>query len=488
MRTEPLVLGIDVGTQGARVIVAEARGRVVAQATREFARVTQPGLPLGYIEQDPEEWWRATRAGLQAVLAQLREQGRRADEIYAGAVDSTSGTIVLLDADQRPVRPALLYNDRRAQRETDEINAVGAAFCAKLGYRFNSSFALPKILWLRRNEPSAWARTARVVHAADYIVGKLTGKFDVTDQSNALKTGFDLSEFEWPAFIESALGIETARLPRVIRSGEGIGRVSHACAQETGLTTRTRIVAGMTDGSADQIASGARAPGDWNTVVGTTLIFKGLTRELLRDPLGRVYCHLHPLGYWMPGGASNVGARVLDERFPNVDKRAYDRAALALAPTSLVVYPLAEKGERFPFIQPDAIGFVLGAPQSEQELYAAHLEGIAFVERLGYEVLRGLGAQVGARIFTTGGGASSVEWMQLRADVLGCELARAANAHAAMGAAIIAASRTLYMNVDVAAARMAQIERVVAPRADFQARFQARYQKFRAALEQRGYI
>ena len=185
--------------------------------------------------------------------------------------------------------------------------------------------------WLATSPRRGRARGS-VAHAADYIVGKLTGVYDVSDQSNVLKTGFDLIDFAWPPFIESELGIDTRRLPRVVRTGEAIARVSKECAAETGLDERMSIVAGMTDGCADQIASGARAIGDWNTVLGSTLIFKGMTRDLLVDVQGRVYCHRHPMGYWMPGGASNVGARALDVRFPKVDRLACDREAIAFRP------------------------------------------------------------------------------------------------------------------------------------------------------------
>lgn len=483
-----LVLGIDVGTQGVRVIVSDETGHVIAQAKEQFAHVTLADLPPGHFEQDPAIWWQATRACLRNVSAQLREQGHAPNEIVAGAVDSTSGTIVLLDANDHPLRPALMYNDRRAEAETVEVNRAAQAVCAKLGYRFNSSFALPKILWLARHEPETWAHTQHIAHAADFVVGKLTGTYHVSDQSNALKSGFDLVDFEWPSFIESMLGINLHCLPRVIRTGETIASVSRECAEETGLDGRTRIIAGMTDGCADQIASGARNCGDWNTVLGTTLIFKGLTKNLIDDPQGRVYCHLHPMGYWMPGAASNVGAGALDKRFPDVDRRALDRAALGLSPTALAVYPLLQKGERFPFNRPEAVGFSEGQSASQAETYAANLEGIAFVERLGYDVLRALGAQINSRIFTTGGGAKSVEWMQIRADLLNTELARAANANAAMGSAIIAASRTLFDTLSDASAQMVQTECSVSPRRGMIPRYDDAYARFKTACRQRGYI
>lgn len=482
--TRDLVLGIDVGTQGARVVVSDAQGKVIAQASQTFSELTISGLPPGHLEQNPEEWWSAAVACLRDIVAQLKSQGRGPDDIVAGAVDSTSGTIALLNADNRPLRPALMYNDRRAGAEADKLNLFAADLCDKVGYRFNSSFALPKLFWLAHHETELWRQAKHIVHAADYIVGRLTGIYNVSDQSNALKTGFDLIEFQWPDFI----GIDSEILPRVVRSGEAIDAISPGCARETGLSTNTIIAAGMTDGSADQVGSGAHRPGDWNTVLGTTIILKGLTRELLKDPLGRVYCHRHPLGYWMPGGASNVGARALDEKFPNVDKKEFDRAALALSPTKLAVYPLMQQGERFPFNLPTAIGFIEGEPANEQELYAAYLEGVAYTEKLAYDVVQELGAEVGGRIYTTGGGARSEPWLQLRADILSRELARAANASAAMGSAIIAASHTLYNDLAEATAGMVQIDKVVSPRTQYLERYDEGYGNFIDALKRREYL
>ena len=484
----PLVLGIDIGTQGARVVVADTTGRVLADAYHEFVQAVIPGLPPGYFEQNPDEWWVAVYMCLRQAILELSRQGCTPDEIVAGAVDSKSGTVVLLDDENHPLHPALMHDDRRAQAEAEEVNGKGAALQKKMGYRFDASFALPKILWLVRHEPEIWKKTRCVVHAADYITGKITDVFGVTDQNTALKTGFDLMDFNWPPFIESNLGIDEKRLPIVIRSGETIGHISKRCAEETGLAETTRIVAGMSGDGADQIASGARHIGDWNTLLGTPIVFKGLTKQLLFDPLGRVYCHPHPLGYWMPSGVSKMSARVLEKRFPNANKGEFSSASLSLAPTSLLVYPLAEKDEKYPLDSLDAESFIEGHPQSEQELYAAHLEGLAYVERLNYGVLMSLGAEIRERIYTSGDGAKNLEWMQIRADVIGMECAHAANPIAAMGSAIIAASRTLFDNIEEASAQMIQLDYVISPRPEMVLRYADSYPNFLDACRRHGFV
>ena len=482
-----LVLGIDVSTDSAAVIVAETEGRVLAQARQRFREATRDGLAPGYQEQNPTTWWNATCACLRQIIATLQELHRSPDEIVAAAVDSTSGTIVLLDQNNQPLRPALMHNDQRAQAQADRLNGELAKMPKPRGFQFEPTFALPKIVWLVQHEPDIWKETRRVVHAADFIVGKLTGVFDISDQSHVLKTGFDLLNSEWPAFIETDLGIELRRLPRVIRSGETIARVSSAGAAETGLSQKTRVVAGMARGAADQVASGARRVGDWNTALGSTLTFRGLTKRPLFDPLGRVYSDLHPLGYWMSSSSTNTGERALVERFAHADRNAFNRAALTLSPTALVVYDPSQPGERLLFNRADARGFIEGSASSEQELYAAYLEGIAYVERMAYGVLESLGAEIRERIYTSGNGFNSVEWMQIRADVMGLETASAAQAYPAMGSAIVAASRTLFDNIADATAAMVQIDQVISPRPTKVPRYNEVFQRFLAACRQRGY-
>lgn len=483
-----LVLGIDVGTQSARVVVAEATGRAIAHARQNYADAAIGGLPHNYHEQNPETWWHATRQCLHQVTAALREQNRAADEIIAGAVDATAGTIVLLDTNDQPLRPALMFDDSRADAEALRVNQASAAAPPSFSHHFEASFALPKMLWLANHEPAVWQKTQRVAHAADYIVGKLTGVYAVSDQSNVFGSGFDLMDAVWSPFIESELGIDTRRLPRVIRSGETIARVSKSCAAETGLSERTRIVAGMTNGAADQIASGARHVGDWNTVLGDTLTFRGLAKRPLSDPLGRVYCLLHPLGLWMPISASNAGISALDQRFPAADRAAFNRAALNLSPTALVVYPLRQRGERFPFSAAAAQGFVEGQARDESELYTAYLEGIAFIERLAYGVLQSLGAEIRQRIYSTGDGFNSLELMQIRADVMGLEIARSTNANPPMGSAIVAASRTLFDNIAEASAQMVHVDRVVSPRPAMALRYGDAFQRFLNVCREHGYV
>ncbi len=483
----PLVLGLDVGTQGARAIVCTETGEIIAQSSSSFSpEVAVTGLPEGWFEQYPEVWWEAASQCLRSVVASIREHGHDPGEIASIAVDSTSGTVIPVDAFGNPLRPAIMYNDSRAGAEARECNEAGSAFTATIGYKFGSSFALPKLLWTKRNEPEVWGRSARIIHAADYIVGRLTGEYGKSDNSNALKTGYDLIENRWPEFISRVLGIEAEKLPSVSSPGEAIGRVSGTCSEATGLAESTLVVGGVSDGTAGFIASGASAVGEWNSTIGTTLVLRGVSEDLIRDPLGRVYCHKHPDGWWLPGGASNVGGECLVKVFPGEDYDALNRQAADLIPSRLICYPLVRQGERLPFINPGAVGFMCGEPDAHPRLYAAYLEGVAFVERWCYELMEELGAPVGDTVYTTGGGAKSLEWMRIRASALNRTLVRPAITESAMGTAVVAASRTIYHSLTEASRKMVRRDVEVGPEPVLVEAYDQGYRAFRAECEARG--
>lgn len=274
------VLGIDVGTQGARVVACDPQGIVQAQADEPFDLKTTPALPPRWAEQEPERWWAAVAACLGRIVTTLHQQGYQPEAVQALAVTSTSGTILPIDKNGQALRPAMMYNDSRAQAEAEEVQAAGRELAAALGYRFNASYALAKILWLRRHKPQLFETTHRFIHAADFIVGRLTGEYGVTNFSDALKTGYDILHENWPRFIKDDLGIPFHQLPAVVRPGTVIAQTSPVCRQATGLPAGLPVLAGMTDGCASQISTGAVAPGDWNSTLGTTLVIKGVTAQL----------------------------------------------------------------------------------------------------------------------------------------------------------------------------------------------------------------
>jgi xylulokinase len=486
MNDAPLFLGIDLGTSGVRAMAVSADGQVAADASAPLATGTVSGAP-GYHEQLPSAWWQAVCQTLASLADELRAGGIHLGRLAAVAVDGTSGTVLALDSAGVPLRPALMYNDSRATAEAELLNQAAADFCRKLGYRFQASFALAKILWLAQNEPEVFRRAAWFVHQADYVQGRLTGRPGISDYSNTLKTGYDLVDECWPDWIDS-WGPLMERLPRVAAVGSRVGEISAAAAEEIGLPRGLPVVAGATDGTAAFVASGVHRPGDYNTTLGTTLVFKGASRKICGHPEGLIYCHKLPEGLWLPGAASNTGGEWIAHLFAGADLRALDAAAAERLPTECIAYPLARTGERFPFRSATAEGFWLPEPDDRSARYAAGLQGVALVERLSYDVLDAATGASGGEIYSTGAASRSDVWMQCRADVTGRVIHRPRCGQSAFGAAVLAAAGVLGCGVGAAIREMVRLERSFTPNTERKGDYQRLYDRFREELRRRGWI
>ncbi|NOX96711.1 MAG: hypothetical protein GXO98_01330 [Nitrospirae bacterium] len=480
-------LGLDIGTQGARALVCDEMGKVIARSSCALVSDSREKLAGGWAEQDPLSWWEEVSSCLREIVASLKREGISPEEIKAVSVASISGTIIPLGAGNEPLRKAIMDNDSRAGEEARLINEAGEKLTAKLGYSFKPSFALSKILWIKRKEPKIYDLTKKFLQAADFIIGKLTDDYSTTDSSNALKTGYDLVSKRWPKFISQTLEISSSLLPKVISPGTIIGPISRECSRETGLSRKTLAAAGMTAGTASLVSTGAVSPGEWASTLGTTLAIAGVSERLIKDREGRISCHLHPEGFWLPGGASSTGGECLKDRFGEDDLTELDRYVPERTPTHLTVYPLVRTGERFPFVNPEAEGFLIGRPKDKYELYAACLEGVGMVERWAYELMEKLGAPVGEKIYTSGEGSKSREWLQVRANILNKTLVRPKIVEAAFGAAIVASSQTVYNGLSESARKMVKVDLEVEPQPEKLKSYAVKYRKFRDACRAIGY-
>ncbi|KHO61416.1 pentulose/hexulose kinase [Thermoanaerobacter sp. YS13] len=481
-----IFIGIDIGTQGIKTIAVTEKGEKISFINKKLTEISN--LKEGWKEQNPLEWEETLKISLKEISKDIIRQGYKLSEIRAISVDGTSGTILAIDRENTPLMNAIMYNDSRATGEAEKIKEIAMKFSKKVGYTFNSSFTLPKILWIKNNLPDIYSKTTKFVHQTDFIIGILTGIYNITDHSNALKTGFDLVDYKWPEFIYKDLQIDIKKLPDVVKPGSKISTLSKEIAEETGLLKNTIVVAGMTDGCAGQIASGAVKEGEWNSILGTTLVIKGITKDLIIDPKGRVYSHLHPEGLWMPGGASNTGGECLEKVFPSIDFQRWNQEAEKYLPSSLVIYPLVRKGERFPFIDSDAEGFIRGYYQNEYELYLGYLEGVGLIERLCYNVVGSLGASINEKIFVTGGAAKSELWLKIRASILNKKLVVPEISEPSMGSAIIAASKTFYNDIFDAASNMVRLKKIVEPESKLVKVYDEKYHEFIRLMKEKGYI
>ena len=480
-----ITIGIDLGTGGVRALAVTAAGQILARASASLDAAVIP-QPEGLHEQAPLAWWEAVCVAASELMADLKTSGISSDELAALSVDGTSGTLTCLDASGNPLRPAIMYNDARAGAQAAELTDLAGDFCQRLGYRFEASFALSKIAWVREAEPEIFEKTARFMHQSDYIEGCLIGDFSTADYSNALKTGYDLIEERWPEWLSRLSGVPD-RLPNIVPPGAQIGEVSAIAAERTGLPSGLPVVTGATDGTAGCLASGMRRAGDYNTSLGTTLIFKGISRRICRHPDGIIYSHKLPGGYWLPGAASNTGGEWIASRFPGENLQSLDRAAARKLPNPHLAYPLARRGERFPFLSPTAEGFCVPDTDDRTDRYAACLQGTALAERLAYQILDDVAGTSGGNVFCTGGGSRSDIWMQCRADVTGRPLHRPACPEAAFGSAVLAAAGTQDADLWEAIRQMVRTEKTFTPNPSLRTQYDDLFGRFCTELNDRGY-
>ncbi|WP_300598257.1 FGGY-family carbohydrate kinase [Niabella sp.] len=472
-------IGIDLGTQGLRVVVLDREGTIVASAEQGFVLSQQMRM-----EQDPDEWWAICRSCLDKALSQLSAEQRAA--VRAIAVDSTSGTVIPMDKAYRPLHPAIMYSDQRSGIQAKKCTAAAKAHEVHGFTGFSTSTGLAKMVWFAETFPEKAAHIFQWIHAADFITGNLCGVWNITDYTNVLKSGYDLSMLQWPDYISNTLGIKKEWLQDVQPSGTVIGRLNTDLARGWRLPDNVAVTTGITDGCASQVASGAMKPGQWNTTIGTTLVIKGVSVKEIKDPLSRLYNHRHPAGYWMPGGAGNIGADWVSAGFKE-DLERYNAAAAALTPTGQIAYPLLQKGERFPFTAPEAEGF---GPEnvSQDVLYTANMEGVAFAERYAYELIQSLSGEGVEAIYTAGGASNSDSWLQIRSDILQKPVCKMKYVSGAVGAAIVAASNTGFNDITEATAALTQAEKWVTPQAALKQQYEDQYHQFLNTMRERGFI
>lgn len=478
-------IGIDVGTQGARTVLMDARGTVTASHETDFELSTDSRQ-----EQDPALWWRAVLTGLKALMVTAARKEIPLSSIKAMAVTSTSGTVIPLDKEYKPLHPAIMYSDPRSKEEGILCKEIAMAHHPSGYHGFSASSGLSKMVWFVKQYPEKVSALAHWCHAADYITGQLSGQWGLSDETSVLKSGFDLELGQWPAYITEQLPLEKSWLPRVTASGQPIGHLKDTVGAQIGLPTgaaeNITIAAGMTDGCASQVASGAVRPGNWNTTIGTTLVIKGVTKMPIKDPLDRLYNHHHPEGFWMPGGASNTGADWVTAKYAD-QLQSLEKSAAAILPTSMTLYPLMQSGERFPFIAPAAKGF--GWDQSDPvRSFAAAMEGVAYIEKMAFQLISKLSGEQIERVYTAGGASSNKAWLTIRSSVLALPVCKMAEVSGAVGAAILAASKAYYHSLSEAVDHMARVEGTYMPDKNWTHSYQQGYQEFVAALAEKGYI
>jgi xylulokinase len=449
------LVGLDVGTTGVKAIAVSERGEVLARAEHGYSLATpQPG----WTEQDPENWWRAAEAAL----------GELAVEPTAVGVSGQMHGLVVLDEHDEVVRPAILWNDQRTGAEVRELEQlVGAERLLELtGNAALTGFTAPKLLWIRRNEPEAYARIRRILLPKDYVRLRLTGEHatDVSDASGTLL--FDVAARRWSAPMLEALDIPAAWLPPALESTE---------------------LGGAGDQAAGALGVGIDAPGPLSVVLGTSGVVFAALERYPPAPNGALhtFCHAVPETWHAMGVMLSAAGSLqwLSNALGNVptDTLLREAAEWPAGSEGLLFQPYLA-GERTPHADPDARGAFVGLTLRHDRgaLVRAVLEGVAYGLRDSLELLRELGvaADVGR---VSGGGARSTLWLEIVAAVLDLPLERtAAEEGAAYGAALLGGvANGVFGDAHEAVAACVHVRDRIEPDAGLRSVYEDGYRRFR---------
>jgi xylulokinase len=465
-------------------------GRVVSSATEDHQAFASPHI--GWAEQHPENWWRATCTAVRKALAIVNLPGK--DISCVGFSGQMHGA-VLLDKQGNVVRPAIIWCDVRTEKQCRDLTrALGLQRLIQLTCNpALPNFTLTRILWVRENEPENWNRVSHLLLPKDYVRYRLTGEraTDMADASGTLL--LDVAHRRWSQEMLDAAALEESLLPAAYESPDVCAKVSVQGAAESGLAAGIPVIAGAGDQAAGAVGMGIVSPGTVSATIGTSGVVFAATDRPALDPRGRVhtFCHAIP-GRWHVMGvtqAAGLSLRWFRDTFTvnstgapeSYDGLTAEAAKIPPGSDGLLWTPYL-MGERTPHLDGSARGALVGltATHTRGHIVRAILEGVAFSLRDTFTLFQEMNVPVNS-IRLGGGGARSPLWRQIQADVYGhsVELVEAEEG-AAYGAALLAAvGAGVWPSVDAACAAAVRVALRVDPQPAAVATLRAGYSAFR---------
>jgi xylulokinase len=418
-----MFLGIDVGTGGTRALLIDRGGKVLASHAADHAPIHSEHI--GWAEQDPEDWWRASQIAIAGALKAAAAAGYLTPIEAVGLTGQMHGC-VMLDADGQVLRPALIWCDQRTQPQCDWLTqTIGYERLIELvANPALPNFTLTKLLWVREHQPEIFARIAHVLCPKDFVRLRLTGTYAMDMQEASGTLLLDVVHRRWSAEVAAAAGIPMSWLPPLFEGPEICARISQEGAAATGLRPGTPVAAGAGDQGAGAVGMGILAPGSVSATIGTSGVVFAATAAPTLDPKGRLhtFCHAAP-GVWHVMGVTNgagLSFRYLKDTF--FPTSTYDDlttlAATAPAACDGLLWAPYLFGERTPHLDPNARAAFTGitASTSAAHFIRAVLEGVAFSLKDTFTLFAELGIPV-EKIRLGGGGARGPLWRQIQADV-----------------------------------------------------------------------
>jgi len=472
------LLGIDIGTSGAKTAIFDTEGKAVCSVTNEYP-LYQP--ENGWAEQDASDWWNAAKTGIRQVIA---KSGASSIDIKGVGLTGQMHGLVMLDKDGGLLRRAIIWCDQRTAAECEQLKeAVGEKRIIEITANpALTGFTAAKILWVQAHEPDIYSRCSHILLPKDYIRYMLTGEFatDVSDASGMQL--MNIGERDWSGEVLSKLHIDRRLLGSMHESVDVTGTVCGKAASETGLTVGTVVAGGAGDNAAAAIGTGVVRPGSAFTTLGTSGVVYAVSDEMKIDLEGRIHtlCASVP-GKWTVMSCTQAAGLSLQWLRDNVctveaeeGKRTgtdpyalMDNMAETIKPGSngLIYLPYL-MGERSPHPDPYCRGvfFGLSAMHTRAHMIRAVMEGVAFSQKECVDVFRDMGVPI-SDMMVCGGGGRSALWRRMLADLYQCPVsAIKSDEGPALGAAILAGvSAGVYADVEEACGNIVTKDRALTP-------------------------
>lgn len=478
-------IGIDSSTTATKALLMAEHGRVVGIATSTYTYETPRPL---WSEQQPELWWRATVNSIQQVLA---DTGIAPDAVKGIGLTGQMHGLVLLDNDGTVLRPAILWNDQRTGAECDEMRAkIGKQnLIAITGNDALTGFTAPKILWVKNNEPEIYGRIAHILLPKDYVRFKLTGEYAMDKAGGAGTQLFNVRQRDWSVEVVTALGIDADWLPPTFEGTAVTGTLTKEAAAAVGLPPGIPVVGGGGDQAANAVGTGAVVDGIIALSLGTSGVVFASSDVPIVEENGRLhaFCHAVPNKWHLMGVMLSAAGSLRwyrDTFAPRLDYEDLLAPAVDVPPGSEGVLFLPYlTGERTPHPDPLARGAFVGLTvrHTQAHITRAVLEGVAFGLKDAFELMRASGLETIRQVRVSGGGAKSILWRQILADIFNCELVTVNTTEgAAYGAALLAAvGMGQFSSVEKACEATIKVEDTVYPLLERVSIYQQMYPLYR---------
>ena len=471
--------GIDLGTSSVKLLLMDEKGNIQKIVSREY--------PLsfphpGWSEQNPYDWFNESMAGLKELLSEI-DKDALAGISFGGQMHG----LVILDEEDKVIRPAILWNDGRTTEECEYLNNdIGRDRLS--GYTANIAFAgftAPKLIWVKKNEPDNFRRIKKIMLPKDYLAYRLTGVHatDVSDASGMLL--LDVKNRKWSDEMCDICSISTSLLPKLFESYEAIGTLLPEIAAELGVRKDVIVAAGAGDNAAAAVATGTVGDGNCNISLGTSGTIFISQKHFSVDSHNALHSFCDANGeYHLMGcmlSAASCNKWWMDEIVKTKDYAAEQKNIEKLGENPVFFLPYL-MGERSPLNDPQARAAFIGMSMdsTREDMTQAVLEGVAFALRDSFEIAKSLGLSIG-RSKVVGGGAKSPLWRRIIANVLGVplDILKTEEGPSLGGAMLAAVACKEYDSVEDAAKAIVEVVDTVEPEAELVQKYDAQYKKFR---------